>query len=71
MIEDMNEEVNKCKMCLICRDGFAYGIQWEYPEMGHHKGTMHFTLGNTWEPLKTHPLYKLHLKMVASLFLGQ
>lgn len=63
----MDDPVTKCKLCLLCAEGFAYGIDWKYPETGHHQGTMHFTKGKTWEPMKGHPAYELHLRMVKLL----
>ncbi len=58
----MDDPTTKCKLCILCQDGFANGIQWEYPKEGHYKGTRHFTKGLNWEPMKGHPLYNEHKK---------
>lgn len=64
----MNDDpITKCKLCLLCMDS----SEWPYPKNGHHLETRHFTKGKTWEPLKEHKDYELHLRMVDLLNLNK
>ena len=59
----MSEEVNKMKMCFLCKQSEEH----PYPSEKAHSFEQHFVLGMHWKPTKGHPQFETHNRMM-SLF---